>query len=382
MHSIEINKLFVDIFRLLFDASANKQYDKLSVVFGTMVFNEQLLLKFSTEYQNNVDTIENMSYFHNTTMKELYPVLSSEDQACVKTKLNEIYEHVQNDLKRIHCPSSSESSSAQNFSLLNEVMKKHFNLDVPKHKLEKIFEQNPQLTKLLQQQQQQLSSNLLSSSSSVNENNIDESDSQQMLNLLSNVFGDTDAKEHFEKLRDNFPQCKKIFETMQKIDTQKIFAKIEKTLTEKHPEILEDMDKIVQMLDMEKIRGIVDTIHDKLQSVDITNMDSILTFVKQNIDENPSIQNILWKLHMSIQSGLINMERLSKHGEVVLKIVCNEFSAANLLTSMDANNLFSLLFSKKSKKKKIPKKKRKETRIKKQRRKIKSKLKNRQKHKS
>lgn len=368
-HNNNINKLFVEIFQLLDKKSSDNRYDILATKYGTTTIDEQTLLDFSTQYSKNNKNIEKLSYFNTIDIKNL---LNKQEFEEIESKFAKIYELSQKILMEQY----TKVFDVQDM-LNNPCLKQLFSMsNINPKDFEKQINKNADFQKIVKRLENiQLN------------NEVDNQDAvESMINLVSNLFQST-GNEIFTPLKEMF--SKEIFkehqEKMKDVDTTAIFEEIEKRIRNEHPEIIEEFKKYMKMFDLATITSTMENFQHKLVSVNWTNFESVANLAKEYIDDNPSLQNIIWKFHMSLESGLINLQKIKEYGKIVIKIACDEFAKKNLINPKDIDELFKLIenpasfnptkfFPKRGKK--LTKEQRQNKRIKNNRRKRRKQLKN------
>ena len=401
---IDINKHFVDIFKLLakYDNKDNdadtsntshcdtnlttncpkppNKFDQLAVVFGTLLLNEKLLFKFCQNFEEHGENIGNMIYFKNTNFNHIYDhKLTKDEQNTIHNKLKSIYDLAQKELLNHNIPHNLIDDLADHDNLINEVlqndqikkllgMNSNFNINHIKkfiennksqfENIEKFVQNNANLTIQSPQDIKSLFGTLFenndlfkSISGLLNEsmfttmmqnvqemckNNSkgDNNDNNKKNNGSNNSNGDNNDDDN-----DNNNNGKE-----QEAMYKKILENIQARIKQDYPDVAEEIQKLIDIFNVDKVTDMFGNVQEKISEIDITNMQSVIEFLKKYIDENPSVQNVLWKLYMTLQSGLVNLQKMKDHGQVIIQIALEEFSASNIISGDDFNILSNLLF--------------------------------------
>lgn len=355
----EFNRLLVEIFHLLQtkDTASSETWGKLARVFGSLTFNNKLFLKFTSDWDKFASTPEKICYFTGTNFKVVFDELNANEQQSIVSNLQKMYNLAQKELLKQYIPPNTDSMFDQ--LLENQQLKEM--LGMSKEKLEKIkqaIKTNPKLAEMLQKSM-----------------NNEGTDNESMINLMSNLM-----KENFGDIGDFLQNSafQNVLQTLKSSNkTDEIFNAVYNKIHENHPDIVADMEQITKILNTEAVSQALSNIQDKISGIDLTNMNDIFAFSKQYIDENEPIQALLWKLNKSLESGLINLDRMKKNARVVMKLFIDELCVHNLVDSADSSSLLKL-FSRRYGKPQVSKKDRQLKRIKNNRRKIRKKLKTEQ----
>ena len=404
---MEINKLFVQIFQTLVDNSSNSddttEFNKLSVVFGTLHMNEELLLKFSNNWTNHNTDISSMVYFKNTNFKGVYDNLSEDKQQFIYNCLKNIYDTAQEKLLSKHIPSKPKSfDECKELLFNNEQLKKMFKLNkMSKKKLHKLLNNNSEFQKLFDQYKNKIGSSG-SGGDDTSINNLfknllkDNKVFPQMMNLMNQPavqnliknlqteiknwtsggkFGSnsdstgtgTGTGTFTDKGDTEFKLPEEMNEMKSKIPL--ILKKIHKRIQREHPEILIDSQKIASMFDIDKLQITIKNIMNKIQTTDFSDTSNFASIIKECIDDDPTIQNVLWKLHMTLESGLINLQKIKQNSRIVMNVALEEFTSSDLINMSECSILTKLFFKSRMKKKKKTPDERRQNRLNKHRRK-------------
>ena len=377
IQSIEINRLFVTIFKLLakYEEKTTK-FDQLAIVFGTLVLNEKLLLKFCAEYDRHSSDIENIIYFKNTDFSDIYSnKCSNNERNTIVSSLKKIYDLSQTELlsKNVenHTDPNNDMDRTIDMILKTPALQKMIGMNsknINAKKLKKMFKTDPRLKKLIE--------NI--SNSGIHNGTATEED---MKNLMLNIFKDNDLVNSFYNFADN-NIFKALIANIQNQEGNDIFKTIYEKIKNDHPDILEEIENIVQMFDADKMMILFEEIRKKFEKVDLSDMSKIIDFLKSFVSEDQSIQGLIWKFHMTIESGLVNIENIKSLLRKIMKISLREFSTNDLIKKSEYSTLINLIYGKKTKRRpKNSKKERKHNRIKSYRRKKKKELRKKYRHK-
>lgn len=403
----EINKLFVEIFHSLAEKEEDTQkFNKLAKIFGTLTLNEKLLLKFSTNWQKHKDNIGDMVYFKNTSFKTVFDKFEPNEQNLLKNKLETIYDLSQQELKNCFLETKKnlmknlfENKHLQN--LLSNANNNNKNTPFGNFDLKKIqqfMKNNEKLFENMKKHYEETSKKSINKEGEIDDNSITQLQSLLMnlfkenktfLNILSTAFDKKMFKEIFKKLFGYI--CKTNKNENGDDDNEnneqgndkinEIFEKIQQRILNEHPEIMEDIEEITKIFDKDKLESVFENAQKYFNQINPNDPKSILNFIKKYLDEDPSIQNLLWKAHMTFESGLINLDKMKKHAKIVSEIALQEFSNSEFISNDQCKTLFNMFFKNRKKKDKNDDSgknatnKRKERRIKKNRRLIRQQLK-------
>lgn len=358
---IEINRTFVEIFKLLGKhEETTTKFNKLSIVFGTLVLNEKLLFNFCNDYLNNKDTIENFTFFKNTDFENIYKIkLNDEEKQILQDKLKFIYDKAQEHLMQKNTENKKNTiDETINMILKNDKFKKMMGINnISAKKLKKLLETNPKLQEMIK--------------------NIEKcSDDPNLKNVFFNLFKNDDVFESITKFAST-NIFKNLAETLQKQDNNDIFKKIYLKIKNEHPEIVEEINKVIEMFDFEKLQKIYIDLLSKIEKIDFTNISSVMEFFTNFIAEDKTIQGTMWKFHMTLESGLVNIDNIKNLLKKIIQIALKEFNLNEFIGKNEYNTLINLIYNKHRKnpvQRRKTKNERKQKRIKSYRRKRKKEL--------
>lgn len=371
IQSIKINRLFVTIFKLLakYEEKSTK-FDQLAIVFGTLVLNEKLLLKFCGEYDKYSSQIDKMIYFKNTNFAEIYfQKCDDEERKIISDNLRNIYDLCQHELlsKNVENLDDTHNKLDKTIDMIlkTPAWKKMIGLsskDLNATKLKKLLKTDARFRKLIE--------NI--ANSGIHDGNATEED---MKNLLFNIFKDNELINSLYNFADN-NIFRSLIANIQNQDGNDIFKKIYLKIKNEHPEILKEVEEIIQMFDLDKMKKLFEEVQKKIEKVDLSDMSKIMEFFQSFVSKDESIQGVIWKFHMTIESGLINIENIKNLLKRILKISLQELSTNKYIKQSEYFTLINLIYGKKTRRRrpKNSKKERKNNRIKSYRRKKKKEL--------
>jgi hypothetical protein len=144
-----------------------------------------------------------------------------------------------------------------------------------------------------------------------------------------------------ENTGDNNTEKETTEETPSELDD--IFTKILERIKQQHPDIAEDIEKLTEIFNSDKLFEMFDKVQDEMENVELNNFSDVIQFFQTHLQKNPSVQSTLWKLYMTLQSGLVNLNRMKANSKTILKLALDEFAASNLISAADSQLLTNLL---------------------------------------
>ena len=355
--TVNVNRIFVEICKLL-------KKDKLARYYGTIVLNETLLVNFCSNY--DPDNIENAPILKTVELSEY----DDNTIDLVKKKLDEAHKECQKHILNGHTgteqPPTKPISVDDMINAIseNETIKQLCGLSgchLTKKKLKMMLKEKPEIFNTIKK--------------AIENEEINNPSDEQFSDLIFNIFK-MDSFKNISKLSES-----PIWSSLRKcLERDDIFKNVYEKIKNEHPEIITEMKEIIDIFDIEKLKELYDDIHEKLENIDYTDYRGMVDIVK-SYTKDESVQSIIWKFHMTIESGLVNIDSLKDILTKIFKITMAEFVSQDLLKENDFSTLMNLITGqKKSKKKnKMNKKARSDKRIKSHRRKRKHELKKRKK---
>lgn len=342
-----INKYLVEIFKTLqnYDNESDK-FTKLARLYGTMSFNNKLLMKYNSEYINNKNNFSKMIYFKNTNIDNILLKINEEDKNHVFNNLNKIHLLVKEKLfsiKKKSCCENNNCCHDMNKMLKNKKVQKMLNKKGMKQLLQS------QLGKQLNKKNVNLEEMLKSTL----KNELPDNE----FNMLNTVLNNPMLKSMSEKLltEENLNKFKVIF-----------------TDLFEDKEILNEINKIKKLINETKITNLLKTLFDDLK--DLKDLSGIQKFIENNKD----LQEISSKFENALNSGLIDQNKLQmivdKSTEKIKKAVL-EMGILDQTNIKNLTDIFTNFGFSGKEEKQTTKEERRKKRIKKNRRKIKSELK-------
>lgn len=396
---ININKLFVEIFQLLStyetidskkekkehesdnsvttsivvdNASSlapnnaeNGKFKQLSIIFGTLLFNEKLLFKFCDNWEKNNQNISQMIYFKNTNFEDIYNnKLSKEEQKYIYDRFQNIYELAQTELFNRNIPMTSECSQTDDFLkeiMSNDCIKKLLgtigtgNGINNINSIKKFLKNNEKKLENITQYMNKIEKNEIKGPEDITNLFNDLLSNNDLFQAIASLFNESSMLSNVSKIFENIQnayknECKddtnnEQNDAQQDLIFKEIIEKIQQRIKKDYPDVATEIEKLMDIFNIDKIMEIfTNSAPSDFDVSELSNMQNILNFLKKYIDNNPSIQNILWKLYMTLQSGLINLEKIKQHCQIILKIALEEFNKSNIISENDVSILSNLLF--------------------------------------
>ena len=342
---MSINKSLVSVFQLLqkYDEESRK-FTKLSHLYGTLKFNDKLILKFYNDFQENKNDISKLTYFKNTNINKVLDKMEEEDINILTKSLKDAYKIAKNKIIN-----GEEHTCGDNCNHKEELMT------------------NKKIKKILNKKgmKQQLQAHL-GKQFNIKNGNVEDMLRQALKNELP---GD-----QFNMINNALsnPMIKSVTD---KLLTEENMNKLKDIFTEvmEDKEIVEEINKIKEIFNETKVMNAISTIFESVKNInDITKIQSLL-------ENNEEIKNLMVKFENAMKSGLIDekkmMELAKKAGDKMMdamketKILdgVNIKLLKNLIGNMGSNFM--------SKKKELTKEERRDRRIKNNRRRIRAELK-------
>ena len=354
---MSINKSLVSVFQLLqkYD-SESKKFSKLANLYGTLKFNDKLLMKFYNDFQNNKNDISKLTYFKNTNIDKVFKNISNEDKETLIGDLKNAYKLAKNKImgeQEHHCDDKCNHTN----DLLNN------------KKVQKMLKKKG----MKQQLQSQLGKQF-----GIKNGNVED--------MLKSALKNDLPSEQFNMLNKVLknPMVKSLTEKLFTEDNMNKFKDIAIEIMGDE-ELVDEINKIKEIFNEKQLMKSISTIFESVKNVkDITDISNI----KSLLEDNKEIKQLLSKFETSMKSGLINEKKLME----LLQKALDKFMVAlkttdildtknmNLLKSVVGDMGFGSVFNDK-KEKKLSKEERRERRIKNNRRRIRQELKNKKKKK-
>ena len=352
-----INKYLVNVFKLLqqYDKETDK-FTKLSNIYGVIKFNDKLLLKFYNDYEENKNNIQKLTYFKNTNIEEVLKILNNEELNILKSNLNDAYIFSKKKLFSVSENTCCSDKCGKNCNNVKDMMK------------------NKKVQKMLNKKgMKQLLQSQLGKQLNQKNGNLEE--------MLKNTLKDQLPGNQFDMLKNlmNNPMLKTIFD---KLFTEENIEKIQTIFHDilNDNDILDEINKFKHILNETKITSIITNIFKDLS--DFKGIEDIVK-IQDILENNKDLKEIYTKIETSINSGLVDQDKLLKIFEKVTEKLKKSIMEMNILDKNNITiikNLFNS-FNSNPKEKTVSKEKRREKRIKKNRRNIRSQLKNKKKNK-
>jgi hypothetical protein len=346
---MSINKHLVATFQLLqkYENETTK-FTKLAHLYGTLKFNDKLLLKFVNDFKANKDDISKLTYFKNTTIDDILNNISNEDKQHLISHLKNAYNAANKSLV-----SNGHHQCGSNCN----------------HNAEKMLG-NKKLQKMLKKKgvKQQLQAQLGKQFGMKNENIED---------MLKKALKDELPDDQFSMISSmlNNPAVKNVTD---KLLTEENLNKMKDIFTDimADDEIVVEINKIKEIFNEAQIMKVLTDLFETVKNLDdITNIQS-------KIEGNPEITTLISKFETAMKSGLINEAKITTLAQKAGAKFFEALKDTNILDSANMGMLNNLMgdfglgnvFGGKQEKK-LSKEERKQRRLKNNRRKLRAEIK-------
>ena len=352
---MSINKSLVSVFKTLQKHDQeSKKFTKLANLYGTLTFNDKLLLKFYNDYKQNKKDITKLAYFKNTNIRKALISMSTEDKQSVLANLKSAYKTAE---KSIISGGEQKHECGDDCNHSDE----HFEQMLGNKKIAKMLKKKGvrnQLEKTLGKQLNMKNKNIEDMLKSAMKDQLPEGE----FNMLNSVLSNPMVKSLSDKLlsEENLNKLKDIFMEFIADD-----------------EIAQEINNIKSIFNETKVMNVVTELFSKIKNLnDISNIQSM-------VENNSDIIDIVGKFENAMKSGLINEEKLVSLAQKAADKFMVELKNMNILDSKNMGMLKSVigqfgggLFADDKSEKKLSKEERKERRMKNYRRKRRTELKN------
>ncbi len=281
---LQINKLFVSTFQILskYEKETTK-FKELANVFGTLSFNQKLLLKIISNYQHFSEEKDKMVYFKNTDFTNIFAECTEEEQKTINSNLVNIYELAQKYVLFEHLNNPIESCEELFKDERIKKLLKMSNINIKK--IKKMLGNNAKFKEMLEK-----NSNL--------------PEGEQFSNLLSNLFKNNDMLQSLTSIFSN-GTIQKIFEDFNNAfndnKIKDVLNEIYKRVQIEHPDVIKEIDKLFEIFNQNKVKEILQNIKTEIQNFKFTDIAGLIEHSKKFIDNDETIQSVLWKLHMAFK---------------------------------------------------------------------------------
>ncbi len=369
MSTTQINKAFVEILGILSEHEVETtKFKQLRTVLGSITFNEKLLLRYCSSYDESAP--KDLVYFKNTQFEDIYNTkCTEEERKTITTKLSEIYNIAQEVLKNIHLPVETDIIS---LIMNDKTLRACLGVNkgkISEEKIRHILDTHPELSESIEKYVR----------THMNTKNMDD----ELPNPINSLF----SNECFDKLKnlDTSGLAGVLMKNIMGNKDNDIFKKIFEKIVKEHPEIMEGLQEVFSVFKTPEMKLAFENVANMLKDVDFNDMDSVMKKVMAYVSENNSASSILWKMHTTIESGLVDIDKFRVLSEKVLKIAVSELVGEGLMTNEDHKSLMSLIkgtpVRKSKKSKKNSKEMRSKRRIKVHRRRMRKDIKKKKKRK-
>lgn len=366
-----INQNFVTIFKLLKSKSTNEEcWDPLLKYFGGVTWTEKSFLQVSQEHVNCKGDWAKMQYFKDTDFSDIE--LSPEETELLSKCFQAIYDECQKQLLTLHIAPPKPTfdiDAMMNDSNIKSLM--HMS-NMSKKQLRKFLLAN-------QDKLEQLATG--------------PKDVDDLSALFGNLFQDSTMYDQIKNFIDQSP-LGSILESLgsfgvengdeKQLDFNLIIDNIRKRIHEEYPDIESQFKKLLDMFDSNSLDDLFDKASSFFTNDPIEDSTELMRQIKEFIDNDPSVQQVLARLYTVFQSGVVNLKLLKENCRQVLHIGLDECLQQKLITQADYDTLVSLLTASSmasalgifgNKKKKLNKEQRRDRRTKNYRRKRRQQLK-------
>ncbi len=353
----QINKLLVQTFRLLgkYEDKTTK-FEKLATVFGTLIINEKLLLRFCSDYELNSNDLGKIVYFKNTDFDDIFVNMSAEERNTITSNMKEIYTISQRELLKNNTESLKKTYNEKvDFLFKNPMIRKMMGgSGVSAKKFRHMVDNNKDLRRMLEK--------------------FDfEAGDETMLNMIDNILGKGGGALAAKLLGTG------VLSSMYNDDNIEKFKNACTKMMEQNPELMKEIEDIVNIFTKEKLTECVETIAQHIENIDLTDITKTFYTLKQMLDSNKCVQDVVWKFHMTIESGLLNIDRIKTIFETLFQKALIEFKTTGLITNSDYSKLAKVM-TKRAPSRRKKKGQRRNKRMKKWRREHKTRNKRKMKH--
>ena len=391
----QIHEVFHDLYDFLqnkTDSVEKKKYQKLQKVFGqsAIQFNTKFLNKFIAECHQK--PITELTCFKNTQFSSLYTeTLTTEDKKYIHGKVVQcanlskklLFNEQMKKMKKMMGRASDKMKTMVNPDLLNEekmqsILSQFETGKITPDKLESVV--NKVLT---------VDDNTKSMISGLIKHPMMNTVLKKVSSIIGKVMPEDEEEtneEEEEEEEDEEEGPTNIKEILEELQQNETFSDIWNKMKKKHPEVMGEFIKLIELFDTDMIQGLIDKVAKTFEENEINSIDSVFSTFGKILEGDGSIQDMLWKAQGYVQEGLGNLRKMKVQIGILAISVLDELVAKEIITEQDKTILITLfakrhsLFKRKPKKK-LTKSERKDRRIKNNRRAIKSKLKRQRKKK-
>lgn len=352
---MSVNKHLVATFQLLqkYETETTK-FTKLANLYGTLKFNEKLLLKFVNDFKTNKDDVSKLTYFKNTSIDAVLENITEEDKQLFVSHLKSAYSAANNALV-----STGQHQCGSNCNHNVEKM-------LGNKKLQKMLKKKGVKQQLQSQLGKQLgmNGNIEDMLKSALKNELPEEQFGMVSGLLNNpaVKGVTDkllTEENLNKMKDIFSE---------------IMA---------DDEIVVEINKVKEIFNETQVMKVLTDLFETVKSLDdITNLQA-------KIEGNQEVVALISKFETAMKSGLIDEAKITALAQKAGVKFVEALKSTNVLDGANMGMLKNLLgdfglgnvFGSTKPEKKLSKEERKQRRMKHNRRKLRADLKKKQQRK-
>lgn len=308
---MSVNKSLVSTFLLLqkYDEDSNK-FTKLANLYGTLKFNDKLLMKFLNDYKQNSNDISKLTYFKSTNINKVLINMSIEDKQIVISNLQNAFKFAE---QSIIMGDQKEHTCNVNCNHSDEHLEKMFG----SKKMKKLLKKNS-VRQQLQKHFNMKNASIEDMLKSALKDNLPENEASMMTSILNNpmvkkISNQLLTEENLNKMKDIF---------MDFISSE---------------EVVDEINKIKNIFNEQKVMKVVTELFGKIQNLDdISNIQSM-------VENNTDIIDIVNKFEQAMKSGLINEERLAILAQKAIDKFISEFKNMGILDGKNIGILKTLM---------------------------------------